>query len=94
MDNPDPQEQPVPGLDVGPAAQPGPLVHVLDVDGEVFAVRRGHGGGTDYDWLSGPNEGYGFGSSARPDLPEDEHRQSVRDFLSMVDRATGYIAEG
>ena len=33
----------------------------LDVDGERFAIRRAGDGGTGYDWLSGPNEGYGIG---------------------------------
>jgi hypothetical protein len=56
-------------------------------------MRRGRGGGTDYDWVSGPNEGYGFGSSADPALPEEQHRESIRTFLGMIDPATGYIAE-
>jgi hypothetical protein len=92
-DDADGAVEPVPGLDVGPGSQPGPLLYVLNVDGEAFAVRRGRGGGTDYDWISGPNEGYGFGSSAGPEAPEDEHRQIIRSFLSMIDPATGYIAE-
>jgi len=43
--------------------------------------------------VSGPNKGYGFGSSAGPDLPEADHRERIRNFLGMIDPATGYIAE-
>jgi hypothetical protein len=89
----EPQPEAVPGLDTGPDAQPGPLVHRLEVDGEVFAVRRSRSGGTDYDWVSGPNPGYGFGSSGSPDLPVEEHRRTIRGFLDMIDPATGYIAD-
>jgi len=67
------------------------LLYTLDVDGEVFAVRS-HEGGTDYDWVSGPNEDYGFGSTAR-DMPEEWHLEHIRDFLRMVDPVTGYIED-
>jgi hypothetical protein len=83
----------VPGLDPQAGAGRGRLLHTLEVDGEVFAVRCGRGGGTDYDWTSGPNKGYGFGSSGGEDMPEEWHRESIRSFLSMIDPATGYIAE-
>jgi hypothetical protein len=86
-------EKAVPGVVTGEDAEPGPLLCTLEVDDELFAVRRGRGGGTDYDWISGRNDGYGFGSSASPDRPEEEHRQSIRSFLRMIDPATGYIAE-
>jgi hypothetical protein len=56
----------------------------LDVDGEGFAIRRAGDGGTAYDWLSGPNKGYGFGSSATPNRPVEEHRESIRAFLAMI----------
>jgi len=88
----DSHEEPVPGLDVGPDANPGVLLFTMEVDGEVFAVRS-RGGGTDYDWISGPNKGYGFGSNMGPHLPEEEHRRSIRSFLDLIDPATGYIAE-
>jgi len=65
----------------------------LVVDGEEFAVSRGQGGGTNYDWLSGPNKNYGFGSSAQPDRPVEEHRSSIRTFLSMTNPKTGYIGD-
>src|SRR5436190_23587897 len=53
-------------------------------------------GGTAYDWLSGPNKGYGFGSSGTPNRSVEEHRESIRAFLAMIDPNTGYIgtAEG
>jgi hypothetical protein len=86
-------DEPVPGLDIAPDSLPGPLVYALEVDGELFEVRRGRPGGTDYNWLTGPNKGYGFGSSASADLPEEHHRASIRSFLSMIDPRTGYIGD-
>lgn len=85
-------EVPVPGLDLNAEAR-GSLLLTLVVDGEVFDVRTGQDGGTDYDWVSGLNEGYGFGSSAGPGTSEADHRESIRGFLSMIDPATGYIAD-
>ena len=69
------------------------MLFTLDVDGERFAVRRHGDDGTAYDWLSGPHEGYGFGSSATSDRPVEEHRESIRAFLAMIDPDTGYIAD-
>ena len=65
----------------------------LEVDGEMFAVRAGEFGGTEYAWLSGPNPGYGFGTSASVKLSLDEHREHIRGFLAMVDPITGYIED-
>jgi hypothetical protein len=65
----------------------------LEVDGEMFALRPGEFGGTDYTWLSGPNPGYGFSMSPTPNLSLDEHREKIRDFLAMVDPTTGYIED-
>jgi hypothetical protein len=65
----------------------------LEVDGEMFALRPGTFGGTGYTWLSGPNPGYGFSMSPTPNLSLDEHRKMIRDFLAMVDPATGYIED-
>ncbi|MEN0129168.1 MAG: HAD family phosphatase [Brevundimonas sp.] len=64
----------------------------LTVDGETFAVRR-HDDGERFDWLSGPNPGYGF-SSARSDGAASDGpalEASIRRFLSLVDPVTGYI---
>jgi len=67
------------------------VLFTLVVDGERFAIRRLGDGGTAYDWLSGPNEGYGFASSGTPDRLVEEHRESIRAFLAMIDPDTGYI---
>ena len=61
------------------------------VNGSPFAGRGD--GGTAYDWLSGPNEGYGFGSSGTPNRPVEEHREHIRVFLAMIDPDTGYIGD-
>lgn len=39
-----------------------PAARRLTVDGEVFEVRPKAGGGFDFDWVTGPNSGYGFSS--------------------------------
>jgi hypothetical protein len=65
----------------------------LEVDGELFAVRPDDYGGTDYTWLSGPNEGYGFGESPTSNRSLEEHRESIRIFLAQVDPATGHIEQ-
>lgn len=71
----------------------------LEVDGELFAVRevvdRSTGyADTGYMWLSGPNKSYGFGSGGGPPYPSiEEHRQRIRNFLTMVDPTTGYIED-
>ena len=64
-------------------------------------ARYGRGGfqgpqprrGSDYDWVSGPNENYAFGSSGGQNMTEDWHRENIRKFLTMIDPATGCIAE-
>jgi hypothetical protein len=85
---------PVPAVYRGTEGMPGPVLFTLDVDGERFAICRVAGSsGTFCDWLSGPNKGYGFGSSATPNRPVEEHRESVRVFLSMIDPDTGYIGD-
>ena len=69
------------------------MLFTLDVDGERFAIRRAGDGGTAYDWLSWPNKSYGFGSSRTPNRPVEEHRESIRAFLAMIDPNTGYIGD-
>ena len=70
----------------------------LEVDGEQFAVRMvvdpaaGYAD-TGYTWLSGPNEGYGFGIGGPPNPSREEHRQRIREFLAMVGPTTGYIED-
>ncbi|GAA2095177.1 hypothetical protein GCM10009841_06130 [Microlunatus panaciterrae] len=65
----------------------------LQVEGEVFEVRPGQHGGTDYSWLSGPNPGYGFSLSPTPQMALDEHRENIRGFLAEIDPLTGFLKE-
>ena len=83
----------VPAVYRGKEGWPGPVLFTLDVEGERFAIRRAGDGGTAYDWLSGPNKGYGFGSSGTPNRSMEEHRESIRVFLAMIDPDTGYIGD-
>ena len=69
------------------------MLFTLDVDGERFAIRGAGDGGTAYDWLNGPNKGYGFGSSGPPNRSVEEHRESIHAFLAMIDPNTGYIGD-
>ena len=84
---------PVPAAYHGAEGKPEQVLFTLEVDGERFAVRRHGDDGTAYDWLSGPHKGYGFGSSTPPDRPVEEHRESIRAFLAMIDPDTGYIGD-
>ncbi|HEY3958845.1 MAG TPA: hypothetical protein VGM53_36245 [Streptosporangiaceae bacterium] len=77
----------------GTAGRPGLVLFTLDVDGERFAIRQAGDGGTDYDWLSGPNKSYGFTSSGTPNRSVEEHRESIRALLAMIDPNTGYIGD-
>ena len=83
----------VPAVYRGTEGRPGRVLFNLHVDGEQFAIRRAGDGGTAYDWLSGPNKGYGFGSSGTPNGSMQEHRESIRVFLAMIDPNTGYIGD-
>ena len=71
----------------------------LSCDGDTFELRPAQSGGTHYTWLSGPNQGYGFTTSAvLPDagsgrFDDEGHLESILTFLSMIDPETGYIAE-
>ncbi|WP_334151241.1 hypothetical protein [Microbacterium sp.] len=69
--------------------------HVADfaVDGETFSVRRRNEDGSNhYDWISGPNVGYGFSvsGSAEP-VDQERHIAAIRGFLAAIDPATGYL---
>jgi hypothetical protein len=83
----------IPDVYRGTAGRPGPVLFALDVDGERFAIRQLGDGGTAYDWMSGPNKGYGFASSGSPNRSVEEHRESIRVFLAMIDPDTGYIGD-
>jgi hypothetical protein len=65
------------------------------VDGQEFIVRpRPDSGGTcDFEWTTGPNEGYGFsisGWQGRPLRPA-EIEEHIRDFLAGINPETGYL---
>ena len=83
----------VPAVYPGTTGRPRPVLFTLDVDGERFAIGQGEDGGATYDWLSGPNKGYGFASSGTPNRSVEEHQQSIRVFLAMIDPNTGYIED-
>jgi hypothetical protein len=59
---------------------------MVEVDAERFAVRRSLDGGTDYEWLTGPDQGWATSDS--PDRPHDAHvadlRESLRDLAARV----------
>jgi hypothetical protein len=65
------------------------------VDGEHFDVmeRAGEPGVYELRWISGPNEGYGFATStySGEEQTDAELEDAIRDFLSQVDPATGYV---
>jgi hypothetical protein len=64
------------------------------VDDETFAVRRRDDDGSLHnDWISGPNDGYGFSvfCGVGP-LSRERHSADIREFLSAVDPATGYLS--
>ncbi len=83
---------PVPGVAPRPESDSGAAV-ALEVDGEVFELRPDEYGGTSYTWLTGPNQGYGFGVSPTPHWSTDEHREQIRSFLAQIDPATGHLEE-
>lgn len=91
--DPEPDPQAVPGVQPETGGDADMALFTLEVDGQMFALRPGDGGGTDYTWLSGPNPGYGFSLSPTPNLSIDEHRENIRDFLHMVDPTTGFIED-
>lgn len=64
----------------------------ITVDGETFAVRVRDDGAILYDWVSGPNEGYGF-SVLGPahERSTEEHVAEIREFLSHIDPQTGFL---
>lgn len=84
---------PVSGVHPGADSEGSTAATVLEVDGELFELRPDQYGGTGYAWLSGPNDGYGFGTSPTPDWSTEEHRANIRWFLAQVDPATGYLAD-
>ena len=73
-----------------------PVPRRLTVDGEVFEVRPSENGhGHHFDWVSGPNPGYGFTirTSDGSAVPRDQLVSQIRAFLGQIDPQTGYIAD-
>ena len=83
----------VPGVKPKPEGETDLPSFTLEVEGELFSLRPDQQGGTDYTWVSGPNPGYGFSMSPTAHASLDEHRANIRDFLAMIDPATGYIED-
>jgi hypothetical protein len=65
----------------------------VEVDGELFDVSVVAPGQYQFDWVSGPNPDYGFGSATSDGSPETPAalEESIRSFLAQVDPQTGYI---
>jgi hypothetical protein len=67
----------------------------VTVDGEDFEITTSpeRPGQYHYDWISGPNAGYGFSSASSDGRPSttDDHEEAIRNFLGQVDPETGYI---
>ena len=87
------------GVYVPSSAMPDPDVYTdlgpVIVDGETFGVRRRDSDGSHhYDWISGPNDGYGFSvSGGGAPVGEEWHTRAIRGFLAGIDPATGYLAD-
>ena len=74
-----------------------PLDMTLFVAGELFHVKENPDRPGDYhfDWLSGPNEGFGFGlaTSNRARHSIEELREDISDWLATIDPETGYTSD-
>lgn len=55
------------------------VLFTVEVDGERFAIRRSVDGGTDYERLTGTDQGWATSDS--PDRPDDAHVADLRAFL-------------
>ena len=81
-----------PGVSPSSAADSEETASTVEVDGEVFELRPDGFSGTHYSWISGPNPGYGF-SMSPTSASAEQHWANIRNFLSMIDPATGYIGD-
>lgn len=67
------------------------------VEGETWVVRQrtDEPGTYDFDWISGPNEGYGFTSASSDGIASTaaDLDEAIRHFLTMIDPATGFISD-
>jgi hypothetical protein len=69
------------------------MSQIVIVNGETFQVGRRDSRTYDYDWVTGPNEGYGFtiGSFVDVTRSSGEHEEAIRGFLAGIDPNTGYL---
>lgn len=67
----------------------------LKVDGATFEVCRRPDNSFTYTWLDGPNGGgSGFATNAtQRSVTVEEHIDSARNYLSIIDPETGYIPD-
>ena len=92
-----------------PTADDGSFTLTVDGEVFTVTLRPEEPGACDYDWESGPKRGTDspafngglFGIQDRANTPSaplqpntiDEHRESIRDFLSQINPETGYIGD-
>lgn len=64
------------------------------MDGETFSVRSSDDRSIHYDWVTGPNDGYGFSTLGVTDThrSNEQHVAAIREFLAGIDPATGYLS--
>ena len=55
------------------------MLFTVEFDEERFDVRRSVDGGTDYEWRTGPDQGWA--TSGSPDRPHDAHVEELRQCL-------------
>lgn len=86
---------------------PSPTERRVTVDGEIFDVHlREDRSAYDFEWVSGPNPGYGFTIGQASESAPDGHpappiaamddlwiRAKIRSFLGSIDPTTGYMAD-
>lgn len=91
------------------AVEDDPFTLTVEGEIFTVRARSNQSGSYDYTWESGPNSSYGFSSSRqvaystiqdRAGAPSgfepatvDEHCESIRDFLSGINPATGYLGD-
>ncbi|NAZ74740.1 hypothetical protein GTQ99_04785 [Kineococcus sp. T13] len=67
----------------------------MKVDGHDWLVkeRPGTAGCYDFDWISGPNPGYGFSlqTSNGISITEADMRRSIASFPAEINPETGYL---
>jgi hypothetical protein len=67
----------------------------MTVDDQLFVVTTdpAQQGTHHFEWVSGPNKGYGFTAqmSTREPMTRADMEQAIRNFLVQVDPTTGYI---